>query len=96
MNIVITVSRIESCGLICGLARACQRNNIDYSLFFTGAGIGTLDDAAVVECSASASEAVACEYSWEEQRALEACPVEIGSQTDHSRLLKTADRLITL
>jgi len=96
MNIVITVSRNESRGLVCGLTRACRRNNVDYSLFFTGAGIGTLDDAAVIECSTFASEAIACEFSWEEQRAREQCPVEIGSQTDHSRLLKTADRLVTL
>jgi len=96
MKIVITVTRTDSHGRIRGLTRACQRRNINYSLFFTADGVSTLGDSQVIECAAHADEAIACEFSWDQQGTKDQCPVEIGSQTDHSRLLKTADRLVTL
>ena len=95
MTIVITVSDAGSSRLVAGLADAVCRSELDYALFFTGSGVDTLTNPAIVERASRAVEAIACEHAWQQYQATQPCPINIGSQTDHSRLLKSASRMIT-
>ena len=65
-------------------------------MFFTGDGVRTLSDTEVVACADRAAESVVCEHSWSQAMARRPCPLTLGSQTDHSRMLGSADRVVSL
>ena len=96
MNVLFVIAHGGSGGYLCGLSDACRRRRVTFSLFFTGDGVRTLRDAAVTAAAAHAAEAVVCEHSWSEAMTDRSCPLTLGSQTDHSRMLGSADRVVSL
>lgn len=96
MRLLIVISHPDAAPYVCEFGAACHRKNVPYSLFFTGDGVVTLSEACVLECAENAAEAVVCEHTWEKHKGTDICPLALGSQTDHSRMVKTAGRLVSL
>ena len=96
MNLLFVVAHGESGACLRGLFDACRRNAVEYSVFFTGDGVRTLSAPDIVERAGHASEAVVCEYSWSQVMRGRTCPLTLGSQTDHSRMLGRAVRVVSL
>ena len=96
MNLLFVVAHGESGAYLRGLSAACRRNRVAFSVFFTGDGVRTLSAPDTVEHARHASEAVVCEHSWSQLMKDGTCPLSLGSQTDHSRMLGCADRVVSL
>ena len=96
MKTLFIVAHEDSGGYLCGLSGACRRKGVEFSIFFSGDGVRVLYDPAVVACAGYAAEAVVCEHSWSQAMERQSCPLTLGSQTDHSRMLGSADRVISL
>ena len=96
MNLLFVVAHGGAGACLRGLSAACRRNGVAFSLFFTGDGVRALSVPATVERARHASEAVVCEHSWSQVMEGRACPLALGSQTDHSRMLGCADRVVSL
>ena len=96
MNLLFVVAHGESGAYLRGLTAACRRNGVEFSVFFTGDGVRSLSAPDTVERARHASEAVVCEHSWSLLMKAGTCPLALGSQTDHSRMLGCADRVVSL
>jgi len=96
MKIMFEVSSGDSANLLVPLARACDRNAVTWSCFFTGDGVKTLAREEVLATVAGALKATACEVSWERHMGDQPCPVEIGSQTNNSAMVGYNDKVISL
>ncbi len=96
MNLLIVIAHANTERYLRGLADACQRNTVDYSLFFTGAGVSVLSDLTVIELSNNATNSIACEHAWEKQMTKKVCPIALGSQTNLSQMLAAAGRVVSL
>lgn len=90
------VSTRGSASVLAPLLGACCRRGIDWGCFFTNDGVKVLADAAVLEHLSVATRAVVCDASWTRYMAGRDCPVELGSQTDHSAMLGEARRVVSL
>jgi hypothetical protein len=69
---------------------------VTWSCFFTGDGVKTLTRDDVLATVAGAAKAAACEVSWERHMGDQACPVEIGSQTNNSAMVGDVNKVISL
>ena len=96
MNVLLVVTHHDAGGCLRGLADACLRKGVELSMFFTGDGVRALSDVAVIDRAGGAAEAVACEHSWSRTMEGRPCPIPLGSQTDHSRMLASAHRVVSL
>ena len=96
MTILFIVAHGASGGYLRGLSGACRRQEVEFFVFFTGDGVRALSDSAVVDCAGHAAEAVVCDHSWGLTMHGAPCPLTLGSQTDHSRMLGYADRVVSL
>lgn len=96
MRLMFVVSCREAGEQLRQLACACRRRGIDWGCFFTGAGVGVLLSEGMSEVLQCARKAVACEHSWERFGGAGACPVELGSQTDHSAMIAEAGKVVSL
>ncbi len=96
MMILFEVSSGDAASVLVPLARACDRNTVTWSCFFTGGGVKTLARDDVLATVAGAVKAMACEVSWERHMGNQSCPVEIGSQTNNSAMIGEIDKVISL
>ncbi len=96
MKIMFEVSSGDSANLLVPLARACDRNAVTWSCFFTGDGVKTLAREEVLATVAGALKATACEVSWERHMGDQPCPVEIGSQTNNSAMVGDVDKIVSI
>ena len=98
MSLLFVVTHPQSGGCLAGLGAACIRQQVDFMLFFTGDGVITLnrDQECLENILNHAEEAVACEFSWQQKMTGQACPITQGSQTDHSRMLGLAEKVVSL
>ncbi len=96
MNILFEVSSGDAADVLVPLARACDRNAVAWSCFFTGDGVKTLARDDVLATVTGAAKAAACEVSWERYMGEKPCPVEIGSQTNNSAMVGDTDKIISL
>ena len=96
MKILFEVSSGDAADVLVSLARACDRNAVAWSCFFTGDGVKTLDRDDVLATVAGAARVTACEVSWERHMGAQPCPVEIGSQTNNSAMIGEIDKVISL
>jgi hypothetical protein len=96
MKILFEVSSGDAASVLVPLARACDRNAVIWSCFFTGDGVKTLARDDVIATIAGAAKAAACEVSWERYMGDQPCPVEIGSQTNNSAMVGDVDKIVSL
>lgn len=96
LDLLIVLSTDRAAGVFVPLARAAARRRVVLGCFFTNDGVKLLADAAVQDVMRNASVAVACEHSWERNMKGVSCPVDLGSQTDHSALVAQAARVVAL
>ncbi|MGI9304471.1 MAG: DsrE family protein [Gammaproteobacteria bacterium] len=96
MNVLFVVTHPEAGGYLAGLVDACRRKGVEFSIFFTGDGVRVLENPAIVDCARHAVESVVCEHAWSRSMAGRSAPVTPGSQTDHSRMLASATRVVSL
>lgn len=96
MRILFVVSHPKSTQALIGLTDACARRQQSFLCFFTGEGVEILNDAKVLAAIGSAEKAVVCEFSWGKYFPDQSAPIEEGSQTDHSAMIGTVDRVVSL
>jgi|TARA_B100001540_G_C15511139_1_gene508109 hypothetical protein len=96
MDLLIFVSSKLAGPIFIPLAKACERNNLIWSVFFTGEGIHNLRDSVTLKVINSAESTVVCEESWTAVFESKTCPVKLGSQTDNSFLVSKARKVISL
>ena len=96
MNVLFIVAHGAAGDYLRGLSGACRRKDVEFSVFFTGDGVRALSDSAVVDSVRRSAEAVVCDHSWGLAMRGASCPLTLGSQTDHSRMLGAADRVVSL
>lgn len=94
--LLFVVSTDRAAAALAGLAQACGRRGTRWACFFTNDGVKLLADEAVRAATRGAARAIACEHSWARFMAEAPCPVELGSQTDHSALVAHAVRVVPL
>ena len=95
-QILFEVSSGDAASVLVPLARACDRNAVTWSCFFTGDGVKTLTRDDVLATIAGAARSVACEVSWEQHMGDQPCPVETGSQTVNSAMFGDVDKVVSL
>ena len=95
-ELLFVVSTDRGAGALAGLAAACRRRGARWACFFTADGVRLLAEERVRAATHGAARAVACEHSWGRFMGEAACPVELGSQTDHSALVARAARVVSL
>ena len=96
MEMLFVVSTDRGGQILAPLAHACIRKGIRWGCFFTNDGVRLLADSDIRSLMDAANPALACEHSWQRFMAGESCPVELGSQTNHSALLATAARVVAI
>lgn len=96
MNVLFVIAHRDAGRCLRGLSDACRRKGVGFSIFFTGDGVRALSGAGVAERAGRAVEAVVCEHSWRRTMEDRPCPIALGSQTDHSRMLASANRVVSL
>jgi hypothetical protein len=96
VKFLFLVTTPHAARILVPLARACRRQGVQWSCFLTHDGVRVLERDEVRTIIPDASRAVACEYSWERFMGAQACPVELGSQTDHSIMVGEAARVVSL
>lgn len=96
MEMLFVISTDRGGEILAPLAHACSRKGIAWGCFFTNDGVRLLADSGIQNLLEAANQTIACERSWQRFMAGKNCPVELGSQTNHSALLATAARVITI
>lgn len=96
MKLLIVVSTDQSGPILTPLARACLRSGAKWGCFFTNDGVKLLGDGGLAALLGQADQAVACDHSWLRFMGDRPCPVELGSQTNHSALVGSAENVLTL
>jgi len=96
VKLLIVISAPTPAVVLVGIAGACQRKDLSYSCFVTGAGVQSLREPDVVNALKGAARSVVCEYSWSRYFPDLTAPIEEGSQTDHSAMIGEANRVISL
>lgn len=95
MDLMLVVSCRGSGPVIEPLMAACVRRGIQWGCFFTNDGVATLSRPGTAALAAAAARSVVCEASWQRFMSGESCPVELGSQTDHSAMVAEAGHLVS-
>ncbi|OBS10494.1 hypothetical protein [Acidihalobacter prosperus] len=96
MELMYVVSSRDARALLPPLLRATRRRGIEWGAFFTGEGAAILGDAECAALLSGAARAVVCEHSWQRHGDGESCPIELGSQTDHSAMIARTYKVISL
>lgn len=96
MDLMYTVSSRDALPVLLPLLRASKRRGVQWACFFTDSGVEVLDSDELRSLLTCATQAVACEYSWERFRANRVCPIEAGSQTNNSAMTAEARHLVSL
>ena len=96
MNLLVVITSPDSGPIVEGLAAACARARVSFSCFVTGDGVRALEGSSLISALEVAAEAIACEHSWASMNGASDCPISLGSQTDHSRLIGASERVISL
>lgn len=96
MELMYIVSSRDTLKVLLPLLRASKRRGAQWACFFTDSGVETLDNTELLELLKHASQAVACEFSWERYCSGLDCPIEPGSQTNNSAMTAEARHLISL
>ena len=93
---LFVVARPDSGQVLANLLRACARVSQEVSCFFTNDGVLVLEDTTVLTAVQETKEAIACLKSWRALKGDMPCPVEEGSQTQHSRFIAEATVIVSL
>jgi hypothetical protein len=96
VDLMYTVSSRDALPVLLPLLRASKRRSVRWACFFTDSGVEALDSEELRGLLSCATQAVACEYSWERYRGGQACPIESGSQTNNSAMTAEAKHLVSL
>lgn len=96
MKLLFVISHPKTGDALKGLIGACRRDRISFDCFFTGEGVGQIHDLETINLLGDAEQAIVCEYSWDKEFPEHQAPIERGSQTDHSKMIGVADRVVSL
>lgn len=96
MDLMYTVSQRDALPILLPLLRASKRRGAQWTCFFTDSGVEALDSDELRHLLTCATQAVACEFSWQRYRKDTPCPIESGSQTNNSAMTAEARHLISL
>lgn len=96
MELMFTVSHRDALPVLLPLLRASKRRGAQWGCFFTDSGVEALDSKDLLDLLTCATQAVACEFSWERYRNGTHCPIESGSQTNNSAMTAVARHIVSL
>ena len=95
MNLYIIITTRKSGALFQALAKACTRNKIQWSVFFTGNGVEVLRNQEFLDATLGAKAAIVCQESWSSLYKDVQCPVDSGSQLNNSMMVEKADKILS-
>lgn len=96
MDFLFVITTPDALRILAPMARACRRQGARWTCFFTNDGVQVLEHKELRTLLPDSTQSVACEYSWKKFMGTQACPVELGSQTDCSRMMGEADKVVSL
>ncbi len=96
MDILFIISSPDCGSIARELARAASRAKVSWAVFITNDGVRVLEDKVFVKVLNDAATAVVCQESWQKYLGNKVCPIETGSQTNHSMMVAKARRIISL
>lgn len=96
MDLMFVISNPDAGKYLAPLTAACERRGLHWSCFFTNDGVRVAMEKPVMALLPRASRSVACSTSWQRFMGDVSCPVELGSQTEHSALAADAGRIVSL
>ncbi|MGE5087675.1 MAG: hypothetical protein ACM3QY_01005 [Candidatus Levyibacteriota bacterium] len=96
LDLLLVASTEQGAKVLVPLAAAARRRSTVLGCFFTSVGVKLLGDDEVLAAIAGAGAAIACEHSWGRYMGDARCPVELGSQTDHSALVARAAKVVAI
>ena len=96
MDLLFIISTPEAKPVLLPMAAACRRKGLEWGYFFTNDGVKVLGDQEVVDAVHIAEHAVVCEHSWARFMGEADCPITLGSQTQNSVMVGTADHIVSL
>lgn len=96
LKLLIIVSTSKSGDIANKLGKAALRRGITWAVFFTNDGVQALTDKEFAKTVSLASQAIACQESWQHYMPTSDCPVELGSQTNNSKLAGKAEHIVSL
>lgn len=95
-DVLLVITSRDSGKIVMPLLHALKRKSVSTAVFITGNGAQILNDSDAVKTLKQWPEVVVCSESWQQSGGGETCPVTLGSQTDHSRLMGIASRVVSL
>jgi len=95
-DLLLVLSNRNSGPIAQQLVSACNRSDKRVAIFLTGDAAVLAGDNRFSTTFANAQAAIVCAESWELSASQETCLVQLGSQTDHSRLAADANNIISL
>lgn len=96
IDLLMVLSTKESGPVAEQLVNACVRRQKRSAVFITGDAATLAGDERYLAMFQSTDTAIVCAESWEGSSAKRKCLVELGSQTDHSRLAGEANKILSL
>jgi len=96
MNLLFIISQEHGADLLLPLSDACIRKKYQYSCFFTGAGVKTLEYAKIKKNPNIIENSVACHHSWDRYLPNIASIATMGSQTNLSEMIANHDKVVSI
>lgn len=96
MNLLFVISQEHGADLLLPLSNACIRRKCQYSCFFTGAGVKTLEDAQIKQNLNIIENSVACHHSWDRYFPNTPSIAIMGSQTNLSEMIANHDKVVSI
>jgi hypothetical protein len=96
IDLLVVLSNKKSGPVAEQLVNACARMEKRSALFITGDAAELAGDKRYDAMFQSTGTAIVCAESWDGSASEQKCLVQLGSQTDHSRLAGEADKIMSL
>ena len=96
MDLMFVISNPEAGTYLGPLLAACERRGLHWSCFFTNDGVRAVMHDKVRSLLPRAAQAAVCGDSWKRFMGDADCPIEVGSQTEHSALVAEAEKIVSL
>ena len=95
-DLLLVLSTTKAKAIATGLLSAAERKQLDVAVFLTGEGAALAAKSELGDLFANVASAVVCTESWQACEATCECGIEQGSQTNHSRMVGSAGKVISL
>jgi len=96
IDLLVVVARVGGGPIAKQMLLACERKHKRTAIFLTGEAAVLAGDSEYSQVYSNAVAAIVCAESWHSAKLTVDCLMELGSQTDHSRLVGDAEQIVSL